>query len=306
MLLAAMLLSACAAGAPTVASDPTPSKPAVAAVEPTATARSPESATQTPIVDPAPVVASPTPDLAREATAEPEATERPEPPPDPGTGASQVYERADTGRAEVALTFDAGADRGNTELILDTLDAYGIKASFGVTGEWAQANPDLIERIVADGHMVFNHTWSHRSFTGFSTDGWDEGVLTTDERRREVADTEDVVRELTGYRMLPYFRPPYGDLDDGVLRDLYEFGYRITLMWTCDSLGWNGADPAAIIENCGASASPGDIILLHVGSDSTDAEALPGLIESLLDLGLQPVTIEELLQGDRQVASATE
>lgn len=70
---------------------------------------------------------------------------------------------------EVALTFDAGADRGYAEAILDTLDEYGIKASFGITGHWAEENPDLVARMVEDGHMVFNHTWTHRSFTGFST-----------------------------------------------------------------------------------------------------------------------------------------
>ena len=83
----------------------------------------------------------------------------------------------------MALTFDAGADRGHAEQILDTLANYGVVASFGLTGHWAKENPDLVERMVAEGHMLFNHTYSHRSFTGFSTSEG-EAVLTQEEAYR--------------------------------------------------------------------------------------------------------------------------
>src|SRR5436190_5268145 len=68
----------------------------------------------------------------------------------------------------VALTFDAGADRGYAEQILDILHQEQVPASFGMTGLWASQNPDLIQRMVEDGHEFINHTWDHRSFTGFS------------------------------------------------------------------------------------------------------------------------------------------
>jgi peptidoglycan/xylan/chitin deacetylase (PgdA/CDA1 family) len=210
---------------------------------------------------------------------------------------SQIYERGTSGRPEVALTFDAGADRGYTEEILDVLKEYGVKASFGITGHWAEANPDLIKRMVAEGHMIFNHTWSHRSFTGASTAGWDEGVLTREERQKELFDTAKLIRKLTkGYETAPYFRPPYGDLDDSVLADLADAGYYITVMWTCDSFGWNGATVDEILERCAEPAQAGDIILLHVGAESQDAAALPRMIEILQDKGFQLVTVEELLQ----------
>jgi hypothetical protein len=67
-------------------------------------------------------------------------------------------------------------------------------------------------------------------------------------------------------------------------------------MWSCDTLGWNGAPPEDIIVKCGDSASDGDIVLLHVGSDSTDYSALPGLIESLQSQDFDFVTVEQLLQ----------
>src|SRR5207302_1688854 len=73
----------------------------------------------------------------------------------------------------VALTFDAGADRGYAEDILNILQDEHIVAGFGVTGQWAHANPDLVRRMAADGHLVFNHTLDLRSFTGVSDSlGW--------------------------------------------------------------------------------------------------------------------------------------
>src|SRR5215211_5402769 len=222
----------------------------------------------------------PTPKPTRTPEAGP--TARPEPPENDGSGLSQVYDRGTNDRNEVALTFDAGADRGYAEEILDTLAEYGVKASFGITGHWADENPDLVERMANEGHMIFNHTWTHRSFTGYSTADWDDGVLSSDERAKELSDTEAIIAEVTnGYEAAPYFRPPYGDLNDTVLTDVAAEGYWVTVMWTCDSLGWNGASAEQIVDRCGAQADAGDIILMHVGAESLDAEALPDLIETL-------------------------
>jgi peptidoglycan/xylan/chitin deacetylase (PgdA/CDA1 family) len=225
----------------------------------------------------------------REATATP----RPAPPPEDGTGLSQVFEQGTSGRREVALTFDAGADRGYAAEILDTLAAYGIKASFGITGHWAEANPDLVKRMVAEGHMVFNHTWSHNSMTGFSQA---TTAMPRQQRLKELQDTEELIKELTGYDPRPYFRPPYGDYDDSVLADVADAGYYITVMWSCDSLGWNGLSADEVVARCVELAAPGAIILMHVGADSSDAQALPGLIDALSDEGYDLVTVEQLLQ----------
>jgi peptidoglycan-N-acetylglucosamine deacetylase len=206
-----------------------------------------------------------------------------------------VFEHGTSGRREVALTFDAGADRGKAEQILDTLADYGVIASFGLTGHWAEANPDLVKRIVDEGHMLFNHTYTHRSFTGVSTSE-DEAVLTREERQQELLDTEEILRDLTGYEVAPYFRPPFGDYDESVLADVAEVGYWITLQYNCDTLGWNGATVGDIVARCGDAADPGDIILLHVGADTLDAEALPRLIETLQAQDFAFVTAEEILQ----------
>src|SRR5262249_56250089 len=72
-------------------------------------------------------------------------------------------------RRSVALTFDAGADRGYAELILNVLKDRGVRASFGMTGLWARQNPDLVQRMATEGHQLMNHSWDHSSFTGLST-----------------------------------------------------------------------------------------------------------------------------------------
>lgn len=285
--------------------DPTATPPLLEAAQqtavpppaiPTPTSTTADPVFPTPAREPSAPPATPT--AKDEEPAAPTATARPDPPPDPGTGASLVIEQGDSGRMEVALTFDAGDDRGQAELILDTLAAYGVKASFGITGHWADENPDLVARMAAEGHMIFNHTWSHRSWTGFSTSDWDAGVLTTEERVQELEDTEQVIREATGgYETAPYFRPPYGDWDEGTQADLYDAGYYLTIMWSCDSMGWNNASVDEIVQLCGVDlAAPGEIVLMHVGEDSLDAEALPALIETLAEQGYALVTVEQLVQ----------
>jgi peptidoglycan-N-acetylglucosamine deacetylase len=292
-VLLSLLFASCASGSPGVMPkvQPTPTTFQIAAVlaqsEPTATSESTAPAAATEVV--------PT------QTPTPGPTARPEPPEIDGSGMSQVYDRGTSGRREVALTFDAGADRGYAEEILDTLAEYGVKASFGMTGHWAEENPELVQRMVNEGHMIFNHTWTHRSFTGYSTADWDEGVLTFEERKKEIDDTAIIIADLTGgYDVAPYFRPPYGDIDDSVLEDLFTAGYWVTVMWSCDSFGWNGATVDEIVERCGTNMAAGDIILMHVGAQSLDAEALAPMIESLQSEEFAFVTIEELLQPEAE------
>lgn len=303
LVIGVLVLSGCSAGAPTVASDPTstasvlrtpvlppPSTPAAVATDspPASPSKTPtEEPTTEPTRTPKPRRATRTPT--------PGPTERPAPPPADDSGLSRVFDHGTSGRREVALTFDAGADRGKAEQILNTLDDYGVTASFGITGHWAEQNPDLVERMVDEGYMLFNHTWSHRSFTGVSTSE-EQAVLSREERQQELFDTEEFVRDLTGYEMAPYFRPPYADYDESVLADVADAGFWITLQYNCDTLGWNGATVDDIVARCGDIADPGDIILLHVGSDTLDAEALPRLIETLQAQDYAFVTAEEILQ----------
>lgn len=235
-----------------------------------------------------------------------EAPARPAPPPDPGTGQSVIVPDPgtlesplfgdDPNELQVALTFDAGADTGYAADILDLLAAEGIKASFGMTGQWAEANPELVRRIVDEGHMLFNHTWDHDSLTGANTDGVSQ---TAEEVARQLDDTDAVVRNLTGYDMKPYFRPPYGDYDQTSLAYLADNGYTVTVWWTCDSFGWKGWTADQINDYCTQNLKNHEIILLHVGAGAAgDYASLPGMIASFREQGYAFVTVEEMVQPD--------
>ena len=210
----------------------------------------------------------------------------------PTPGRSVVVDRGPAECHTVALTFDAGADRGYAELILDILLANGIPASFGMTGQWAEKNPDLVQRMAEEGHQLINHTWSHRSFTGSSPRTRALGVV---ERRIELERTDDFLQALTGRSSRPYFRPPYGDLDGGTLKDVADAGYDYTVMWTVDSLGWNYLPARGIVDRCLSRAGPGVIYIFHVGAESADAQALGPIIEGLRARGLGFVTVADML-----------
>jgi len=182
----------------------------------------------------------------------------------------------------VALTFDAGSDVGYTSLILDALAANGVRASFGMTGLWAERNPDLVRRMVNEGHTMINHSYDHSSFTGRSTK---KPALTQEDRWGQVDRTEAIIAGLTGATTLPYFRPPFGDYDESVNQDVAARGYLFNVMWTVDSRGWLGWSASAIAQRCLERAVPGAIYVFHVGSQSQDGPALQAIIDGLRGAG---------------------
>ncbi len=197
-----------------------------------------------------------------------------------------------TSRRVVALTFDAGSDAGYTSNILDELSATGVRATFSVTGLWAEQNPTLLLAIGAGGHQIINHTYDHKSFTGASSGA---APLTPEQRALELSRTEVTVYHLAGRSTRPYWRPPYGDLDATTQADAAAAGYTATVMWTVDTLGWNGASADAIVVRCLAKAESGAIYVMHVGSASQDAAALPRIIEGLRAKGYGFGTVEEIV-----------
>jgi peptidoglycan/xylan/chitin deacetylase (PgdA/CDA1 family) len=205
-------------------------------------------------------------------------------------GVATTLTKLPTSSKVVALTFDAGADVGYTKQILDTLAANGVKASFGMTGHWAETNPDLMRRIASEGHTIINHTYTHRSFTGRSTNS---GALSYQTRADELWKTESAIVRLTNTSTKPYFRPPYGDYDNSVLLDVYSRGYSYNVMWTVDSLGWKGLSKSEIVQRCLNGLQPGAIYLFHVGAQSQDGPALQTLINELRARGYGFATIDQ-------------
>jgi peptidoglycan/xylan/chitin deacetylase (PgdA/CDA1 family) len=106
----------------------------------------------------------------------------------PAPSPAKVIWRIDTSRPVLALTFDAGSDRGFAEEILDLLQERQVKATFGMTGRWAETNPDLVVRMISQGHALMNHTYDHPHME----------TLTTAERLGQLSATETIIQELTG------------------------------------------------------------------------------------------------------------
>lgn len=210
----------------------------------------------------------------------------------PQSSAPVVVRKGVTTSKRVAFSFDAGSDGGNTAAILDRLAAEKLHVSFGLTGDFASKNPDLVRRMAKEGHHFINHSQSHPSFTGFSTSS---KPLTATQRQAELAAADDVISTLTGATTKPWFRPPYGDLDNGVAQDVAAAGYPMIAMWTVDSLGWKSTPARQVVERCLSRIEPGAIYLFHVGSASTDAEALAEIITGIRAAGYEIVSVADIM-----------
>ncbi len=206
---------------------------------------------------------------------------------------STVIRRGNTARKQVALTFDCGSDYGFTNQILSTLEQRGVIGSFSFTGDWLNSFPDGARRIVDDGHQIINHTLNHPSFTGVSTPG--TGPRSPAKRLSQLQANEVLIRKFTGHASLPYWRPPYGDIDDGVLTDVGALGYTRTAMWTIDSLGWNGLSADDIYWRVMNNMVWGAIVLMHVGAKSQDANALDRMIRNLSSAGYGFRTVAQVI-----------
>jgi peptidoglycan/xylan/chitin deacetylase (PgdA/CDA1 family) len=266
LLVAALVLAAACGGGARPAATPAPTASATLAATATLTSISPPPAT--PTVPPAATATVPTGDAA------------------------QVVSNGDFRRHFVALTFDAGSDTGYTAQIVDTLAANEITAGFGITGEWAERNPELLRRIVADGHELINHSYNHASFTGLSTA---LTPLTREQRWAQLDGAEDAVQRIAGVTTKPYFRPPFGDYDQSVAEDVGARGYTYMIMWTVDSRGWQGISADEIVQRCLDLVQQGAIYIFHVGAASQDAAALQRVIDGLRDRGYGFATVSELI-----------
>ncbi len=206
-------------------------------------------------------------------------------PPAPRPTVSTVeIGRGSTERPWIALTFDAGGSSAFASFILDTLHEEDVHCTFFLTGFWVRDNPELVQRMVAEGHELGNHSNTHPRFT----------ELTDEEIAQELAAVEEAVMELTGRSTKPYFRPPFGNRDDRVRRAVQENGY-LTIYWTYFVWDWVEDEPAeSVLSYAVDNASNGAIVVLHLGSWQTE-QVLPQIIDQLQAQGYRLVTLSELL-----------
>lgn len=175
----------------------------------------------------------------------------------------------------MVLTFDDGPDPLYTPGILDTLARYKVRAMFFVCGEMATDNRDLLRRMVAEGHVIGNHTWTHPLIP----------ELTRPALASEIGRTSDVVQEIVGEAPL-WFRAPYGAWN----RAAFELGAELgmePLAWTLDTLDWTEPGTGTIVSRVLKGAAPGVIVLSHDagGNRSESVQALGTYLPRLLARG---------------------
>ncbi|WP_458110922.1 polysaccharide deacetylase family protein [Arthrobacter sp. R1-13] len=202
-------------------------------------------------------------------------------------------ERIPTNQKVVALTFDAGASDAGTRSILDTLVRYDVDATFFITGAFARSYPGAVQGMVLGGHPVGNHSNTHPEFP----------ALTDAQIVAELAAADASIKAAGGRGTRPLFRFPFGARTAADIAVVNDAGY-VPFRWTVDSLGWQGTSGgrsvASVRDRVLAAATPGGIVLMHVGAHPTDrstldADALPQIIEGLRGQGYGFVTLSSLI-----------
>lgn len=209
-----------------------------------------------------------------------------------GPASGQVLSKYDaaylgnTGEKVLYLTFDAGYENGCTGQILDALKAQNVKAAFFLVGNYIEKNPDLVRRMVEEGHIVANHTMHHP----------DMGKIENKAAfQKELTDLEDLFRQTCGKELPKYYRPPQGIYSQKNLEFAKELGYK-TVFWSLAYADWrNDAQPSdqQAFDKLLPRTHDGAVVLLH-STSRTNARILPQLLARWQAMGYRFATIDEL------------
>ncbi len=177
----------------------------------------------------------------------------------------------------IYLTFDEGYENGYTSAILDVLKEKNVPAVFFVTGDYVEASPELVERMIEEGHAVGNHTLTHPSMP----------LLSEEEMASEINELDSLVEEQFGYQM-NLFRPPKGEFSEESLAVTQAQGYQ-SVFWSFAYADWDTNDqpnPEEAVKTLTERLHPGGIYLLHAVS-STNAEILGEFIDNARAAGYE-------------------
>lgn len=188
----------------------------------------------------------------------------------------------------IYLTFDCGYENGNTEPILDALKKHNAPATFFVVGHFLESAPDIVKRMVEEGHTVGNHTYHHPDMSKISD---------MDSFRKEIEDVESLFTEITGQELSPYYRPPQGIYSTENLKMAKELGYH-TFFWSLAYVDWyQDKQPSheEAFEKLTGRIHPGAIVLLH-STSQTNGEILDELLTKWEEMGYQFRPLSDLLE----------
>lgn len=186
------------------------------------------------------------------------------------------------------LTFDAGFEAGYTPAILDILKKHQVPAAFFLVGNYLNTQPDLVKQMVADGHIVANHTNHHPDMSKISS---------PESFQKEIGDLEAKYKEITGQDMKKFYRPPQGKFNEQNLTHAKNLGYK-TIFWSLAYVDWyQDKQPTReqALEKLLPRTHNGAVILLH-STSQTNSEVLDELLAKWKEMGYRFGTLEELCQ----------
>ncbi|MNZ38559.1 Peptidoglycan-N-acetylglucosamine deacetylase [compost metagenome] len=203
---------------------------------------------------------------------------------------NQKYEliyKVNTKNRHITLTFDDfGSDKTVTK-ILDILAEHDVKATFFLRAKGVESNPNLARAMVAEGHEVANHSYTHPVVTS----------LTPEELQKDLVKAHQVITEAIQEQPVMLFRPPTGVVDDERAKAIAAVGYPEIAMYDVTTLDWDASNSADdIVNKIMESTGKGSVILLHMLDDIHTIEALPRVLEGLKSKGYTFVKMSELIK----------
>lgn len=193
---------------------------------------------------------------------------------------------------KVAITFDCAWGAEDMESILSTLKNHNCKATFFVLGTWAEQNPDIMKKIVADGHEIGNHSYNHTHYTAMSQN---EMLADIDKCNKAIKDTSGISPTL--------FRAPSGDYNNSVIETVHSKNMEY-IQWSVDSLDWRGLTCEQMSERIIPKTKSGDILLFHNGTAHT-AESLDKILTELEKKGFSFLKVSDLIYKDNYTIDHT-
>lgn len=197
-----------------------------------------------------------------------------------------AYYAEDTDQKVIYLTFDAGFENGNTPAILDALKKHNVPATFFVVGNFLSDNPDLIKRMIEEGHIVGNHTYTHPDMSKIST---------MESFSKEIQDVEKLYQEITRKEMIKFYRPPQGKYSEENLKMAKELGYK-TFFWSLAYVDWyQDKQPTKeeAFDKLLGRIHPGAVVLLH-NTSSTNGQILDELLTKWKEMGYTFKSLDQM------------
>lgn len=196
------------------------------------------------------------------------------------------YYIGDPNEKSIFLTFDAGFENGFTPAILDVLKKHNVKAAFFLVGNYLEKNPDLVKRMIEEGHIVGNHTYNHPDMSK---------IADVESFRKELTSLEELYKSITGLEMAKYYRPPQGKFNEENLKQANDLGYK-TIFWSLAYVDWYvNKQPTKeyAFEKLIPRTHPGAVILLH-STSKTNSEILDELLTKWETEGYTFKTLNDL------------